>query len=351
MISLIEAYALRPVNMLQLIFVFGCAFSIALLWAKPRFSGLILLLGLEAILMVFNFSEETGIFAQQYLVTPVLSLATGPAFYLFIRHLVVSEHRWQWRDAAHFLPVLVALPFTGFTQAVLAVGSVSLVTYIVFCVGLLREYHQAAAQLLSDTVPVRLNWITGLMLAFAVLGLTDLVRLNLQPYLNYELRNVWYLLHQFAVFVLLMWMVSKALGQPELFDQLGFFEHYISAKVEQQTEAVDKALFAHIDSHVRQQQWYLQPKLSLNDLAQYLEIGIKDVSTAINQGAMCNFADYVNGLRVEAFKQALTSQTDSRPNMLQLALGVGFNSKSAFYDAFKRLQGQTPSQYWSSVNK
>jgi AraC-like DNA-binding protein len=322
-------------------------FSILVLGHRPRFQGLSLLLGFEALLMVFNFSEETGLFAQTYLITPVFSLVTGPAFYLFIRQLVTAQTQWERRDLAHFLPMLLTLPFTSSSQLVLALGSTSLVVYGVLSYMLLRNYHQAAAQFLSDTQPVTLSWLFVVMGCFAFLGVTDIVRLNFQPYLDFELRNVWYLIHQCVVFVLFMFLVIRGLNQPELFDQLVFFEQELKSTADNVDAPIDNAVFEHIHQHMIEHEWFLQPKLSLTEVASNLGLGVKDVSGAITQGAQCNFSDYVNGLRVDAFKTALAAQTDAKPNMLKLALDAGFNSKSAFYLAFRRVEGKTPSQYWA----
>jgi AraC-like DNA-binding protein len=90
---------------------------------------------------------------------------------------------------------------------------------------------------------------------------------------------------------------------------------------------------------------YLDPKLSLSDLAGKLNISTNQLSQIINQKALVNFHDFVNGYRVEEFiRQAKTNKNFS---LLALALDSGFNSKSSFNYIFKKQKGLSPSQYLS----
>lgn len=143
MSALIASYPLMPVNVLEILFCFSCVFGSILLWPNARLRSICLPLGLTAILMAFNFAEETGLFSLPNLVTPALSLATGPAFFLLIRPLVYAERQWSKIDVMHFLPTLMALPFTAYTQVVLALGSISLVIYGVLSFRLLLHYSKA----------------------------------------------------------------------------------------------------------------------------------------------------------------------------------------------------------------
>jgi len=54
------------------------------------------------------------------------------------------------------------------------------------------------------------------------------------------------------------------------------------------------------------------------------------------------FFDYVARWRVEAAKQHLAS---NQASVLEIAIDVGFNSRSTFYKAFKRETGVTPSAF------
>jgi AraC-like DNA-binding protein len=54
------------------------------------------------------------------------------------------------------------------------------------------------------------------------------------------------------------------------------------------------------------------------------------------------FFDYVNRWRIKA---AMPSITSGKETMLEIALAAGFNSRSTFYKAFKRLTGSTPRKY------
>ncbi|MBN1363657.1 MAG: AraC family transcriptional regulator [Syntrophaceae bacterium] len=88
---------------------------------------------------------------------------------------------------------------------------------------------------------------------------------------------------------------------------------------------------------------YLEPKLTLAELAKELNVSTNSLSQIINQEAGVNFYDFVNKYRVEDFiNQAKKNKNFS---LLALAFDSGFNSKSSFNQIFKKHTGQTPSEF------
>jgi len=108
-------------------------------------------------------------------------------------------------------------------------------------------------------------------------------------------------------------------------------------------------LYQELQHHMEQQRAFLDSKLSLPQLASQLSISSNYLSQVINGQAGCNFFDFVNSYRVDEAKRRLTSPP-AQGNVLNIALDSGFNSKSAFYTAFRRHTGQTPSQYRKSLS-
>ncbi|MEL7400141.1 MAG: AraC family transcriptional regulator, partial [Pseudomonadota bacterium] len=105
--------------------------------------------------------------------------------------------------------------------------------------------------------------------------------------------------------------------------------------------AVVDPLFIQLQN-VLQQGAFRDNELSLGKLAQQCGISTHQASAAINQGYGSNFYDWVNQQRIEAAKQALTSSDEQ---IARICFEVGFNSKSTFNTAFRRMVGCTPSEY------
>lgn len=80
------------------------------------------------------------------------------------------------------------------------------------------------------------------------------------------------------------------------------------------------------------------PKLASN-------IGEKPhyVTQVLHQELNTTFYDFVTEYRIDQVKQKL--QSSSNQTILELAFEVGFDSKSAFNTAFKKITGITPSAY------
>lgn len=83
-------------------------------------------------------------------------------------------------------------------------------------------------------------------------------------------------------------------------------------------------------------------ELSLAKLAEASSLNVHLASKSINECSGGNFYDWVNSYRVEKTKVLLL---DSDEQITQICYDVGFNSKSTFYSAFKKVTGLTPGGY------
>ena len=109
------------------------------------------------------------------------------------------------------------------------------------------------------------------------------------------------------------------------------------------TAELSTKVFDDINRFIHQDKLYLETELSLSQLA--LESGFSKhhLSQAINQCANKTFFDFINCLRIEHAKSLLHGENNM--NVLEVSLAAGFNSRSAFYNAFKKHTQLTPSQY------
>jgi AraC-like DNA-binding protein len=108
------------------------------------------------------------------------------------------------------------------------------------------------------------------------------------------------------------------------------------------SEDLAGALLAELEGLMTTERPFRDPDLSLAELAARLQVSTNYLSQAINQHAGRNFFDFVNGYRVA---DTLAPLADTERGILAIAMDAGFNSKSAFYTAFRKHQGMTPGQY------
>ncbi|MUP45596.1 AraC family transcriptional regulator [Gramella sp. BOM4] len=110
-------------------------------------------------------------------------------------------------------------------------------------------------------------------------------------------------------------------------------------------EAKHKADFEKIDSHLLENQRFLDPNLSLDELAGEMNMSNTHLSKIINTYSGYNFSDYINSLRIEQAKKLLNDPDFCKFTIVAIGQECGFNSRSTFYAAFKKFTVQTPTQY------
>ena len=105
-------------------------------------------------------------------------------------------------------------------------------------------------------------------------------------------------------------------------------------------------LLARLDAAMQRDELWRSADLTLADLAAAARAKPFYVSQALNQGRQESFFDYVNRLRV---REAQCLLRNSDQPVLDIAYAVGFNAKSTFNAAFRKVAGMTPSQWRTSA--
>jgi YesN/AraC family two-component response regulator len=100
-----------------------------------------------------------------------------------------------------------------------------------------------------------------------------------------------------------------------------------------------------IDTQIKLEKLYMDPDITLDSLAETLEIMPRDLSMIINRHFGANFYTFINSYRIEEAKKMLKDSAKKDTTITEIYLEVGFNSKSVFYTFFKKLEGMTPTKF------
>jgi AraC-like DNA-binding protein len=112
------------------------------------------------------------------------------------------------------------------------------------------------------------------------------------------------------------------------------------------SEEFMKSKMVFIRSVIENDKLFTDPAFSLDLLAQKTSLSKNHISQIINSELNCNFFDLTNQYRIEEAKRILKEPEFLK--MEQLAYQLGYKSKSAFFNAFKRATTLTPSKYRES---
>ena len=100
-----------------------------------------------------------------------------------------------------------------------------------------------------------------------------------------------------------------------------------------------------------EEKMFLNPRLSIDDVAERLGTNSKYISQVLNEHHQRNFYAYINAFRIEEAQRLLLSPAHRKYSILAIAEMSGFSSKSSFNEAFKVLTNQTPSGYRTGWTK
>ena len=147
----------------------------------------------------------------------------------------------------------------------------------------------------------------------------------------------------------------KALNHPELFrginsklkltkDILPKEETETAAIKDNQNEEITNQI-STLKQYMAEKEPFLDPSLTIQELANQIEIPVRDLSVLINHQMDQHFFDFVNEYRIQKAMNILKDKSKSDLTVLEILYEVGFNSKSSFNTSFKKYTNLTPTAY------
>ncbi|MDN3584642.1 helix-turn-helix domain-containing protein [Mucilaginibacter flavus] len=207
-----------------------------------------------------------------------------------------------------------------------------------------RGYKSYLVAHFADLQGIELGWLRGLIAFIAtalfVLGCFYIADLFIP--LSYIVNWYPYLLLGLSIYYI---SINGYFYSPGLFRHLQFS----ITKIDEQfkTPALpDIAQWKqNLDKFMVIEQPFLDSEINLALLARKLGTNTQILSKVINEGYGQNFNDYINGLRVKAVIEQFRLQAHEKYNLMGIAWDCGFNSKTTFNRAFKKVIGQTPTVF------
>ena len=317
-----------------------------------------------------------------------IDLLYGPLIYLYVAQLTSpATQRPVKRNYWHFLPALVGivalLPFflmdgsekLEFTETIRSGGAiendapqaliaqlgftlfmlgtvVQLGLYLFFSIRRLVVHSKSIKNEFSDIDRINLAWLRNLLLGLSCIFL---LYLGDQFFPDLMGMNVLGDLITVVAVILIYAMGYLGIRQPEIFTQAIVSQQAATAESADRVEdkyrrsgldqETSRVFLDELTGPMEANRPYLDGDLVLPQLAQQLGISANYLSQVINEQLKVNFYDFVNGYRVEEAMRLIRNSGQDKANILNIALDSGFNSKSAFYTAFKKSTSMTPTQY------
>lgn len=267
----------------------------------------------------------------------------GPFLYYYIKSETQQIRKlpmpWRWQLTIWFLIIVsvgVLFPYQHFPslwgQYFVPIIYLQWGLYIAFSVLLLIPILKKIAGK-ENTKPFE-KWIV-----FICGGVLILFTTYVWAYLNITKGSY---INGAVSFSLIIYLVVFILLYRKKTSDLSFFssQKYVDKKLdEEEVQSVIEKLKRVMTEKVL----FKNPNLKINDVAKEINISGHQLSQILNNHIDKNFTLFVNEYRIKEACRILSEDT----HLTIDAIGdeVGFNAKSTFFSAFKKITGVTPSTY------
>ena len=358
--------------------------------------------GLFTILTAINIS---GFFGSEYLQAyptieffrRTLFLLEMPLLYVYFHSTLDINFKWKLKYVLHSIPFLFVhlISITIFylqtaEQKVFFLqnndsivsyffsifGEIQWMFYVVLMFVLLIKFKKIYLENYTQSDNLTYKWLLQLLLTFSIAHFFVIIK-DILSYTEYNRVFIWInILVSVIALAVLCSFVFKALYYPVLFRKVNLklkptkelvqdqkteknesiiLQEQNQDKIKESTASISENIIennSEINSQIKKlreymdkYEPYLEPSLTIQELADQIQIPVRDLSILINHHINQHFFDFINEYRIEKAKSILKDSTKKQLTILEILYQVGFNSKSSFNTAFKKYTKTTPSLY------
>ena len=327
--------------------------------------------------LIFNAVEYTGFFVSLLFTEPnnvlvfsrELSYLQMPVFYLYILSVCYSDFKLQWKHLWHITPYIIGnivmtprfylgstaekielfANFNLLYESIFAHIALHLQSTIYLIAGfiVLKKAKKIFLENHSSSTIETYTWLFQLLFFTATLYFVAIVKNIFKFFGNQEYFFYSQIVLTVVVLIVVCWYVLKALRYPNLFNGVDS-KTRLTFDLIKETKNLDSSFdkeIKELKSFMEIQKPYLNPSLSIRNLAEEIRMNPRDLSVLINQHLNHHFFDFVNEYRIKEAMKILKNPSKKEVTVLEILYEVGFNSKSSFNTAFKKHTGYTPTQY------
>ncbi|WP_157982698.1 helix-turn-helix transcriptional regulator [Idiomarina ramblicola] len=290
-----------------------------------------------------------------------------PCLLLYLRHVCFNGSQFNLKSTVHlglFVGFLGALfydfawlPFEqkqAFLQSpwqpefmlFFILGELQFFLYIYLMYFDLKRYKKADAAnapKYNESVYRWLRQLTTVLLAAHFVAVSKHI---LVIDASLEVVNLMYSFVSFSALGVVLWFVLKALHNPDI--SRGPVTYLETKRRSEQrmgyvASAEMRTLMQKLELVMEKKKPFLSPDITLEQLAEMVEVDKSVLSTLLNDGFGETFYNYINKYRIGQAKLLLLAPGNQ--SVLDILFEIGFNSKSSFNTAFKKHAGVTPSAF------
>ncbi len=111
------------------------------------------------------------------------------------------------------------------------------------------------------------------------------------------------------------------------------------------TQEIQSATLGKLEAVMLAERPFLDPGFSLPALSKRLGVSTHHLSQILNEELKQSFFDFLGAYRIQEAQRLLADEGNAYIKIEEIGQMVGYNSKSAFNTAFRKITGSTPSEY------
>jgi AraC-like DNA-binding protein len=320
---------------------------------------------------------DMSILEYIYPITRLSYLLIGPALFIYVRALMTTGFRVKLIEVLHLIPFVFFFvcilynPGIIHPQIIVGYGSEHIINEVQNSKGTMFLYWDSTIHLsrfiylaiillylqklkrkLPDVVSVfnmqnTLSWFRNLIVFYTIVYFLAFLsfiffseeNISYQSYSAFA-RNIPPIL--FVFFFSIFALKQHKLPEIQIINNKENENKYSKSGINK--KECDN-LYLKIRKHIECSKLYLNPELTLNELAEQMGETRHRVSEAINRGASTKFYSFINAFRLEEFIDAVKSNRFPDYTIISIAFECGFGSSSTFYKLFKKEYNITPKQF------